>query len=249
MSMQANRESVFEATLRQAVIDDLMHEVASVPSNDELSKIYTFSHRHTIRMNRLFAKEKRQEYWKAIFKYSKRVAVVAMIIVTILFSTLMLNPKVRAAVVDVIIEWFEGFTSFHSPETDSQKVFDPTWRPEYIPEDFTEGEIFQAAGAMELSYKTDSGRTLSFSYISNDGKVFADNDDMAYKIEEHNGIEYHIFESTDSTDNIIIWDNAGYRFSISANIPIQEIKKMAFSTKKNNYKIMAVFFLSSPLYR
>lgn len=50
------RETIPEALLRRAVIQDHENELTSIPPEDELRKMYTFSPQHELRMKALFQK-------------------------------------------------------------------------------------------------------------------------------------------------------------------------------------------------
>jgi hypothetical protein len=50
---------VFEALFRQAVIDDFNDEINSIPSNEQMTKLYSFSPEFEIKMKRLFIKDSR----------------------------------------------------------------------------------------------------------------------------------------------------------------------------------------------
>jgi len=56
LEVRTINDNVFEALFRQAVIDNFLEEIDSLPPDEELSKIYIFSPEHEARMQRLFGK-------------------------------------------------------------------------------------------------------------------------------------------------------------------------------------------------
>jgi len=112
MNKDQVNDVVFEALFRQAVIDDFNEEIDSIPTNEQLAKIYSFSSEFEIRMKKLFIKDRRSSLLKNTMLYSRRVASVLIIVLGLLFGTLLFNTEVRAAVGRVLVEWYEKFTSF-----------------------------------------------------------------------------------------------------------------------------------------
>ena len=112
MNKDQVNDVVFEALFRQAVIDDFNKEIDSIPTNEQLAKIYSFSPEFEIRMKKLFIKDHRRSLLKNTMLYSRRVASVLIIVLGLLFGTLLFNTEVRAAVGKVFVEWYERFTSF-----------------------------------------------------------------------------------------------------------------------------------------
>ena len=53
INMDGNR-NLFDALLRQAVIDNYEEELAAIPDEQELSAVYSFSDTHNARMKNLF---------------------------------------------------------------------------------------------------------------------------------------------------------------------------------------------------
>jgi len=56
---------MFEAILRQAVIDDYADEIDSIPPNEELAVLYPLSSSFELRMKKLFTHERRKGFYRA----------------------------------------------------------------------------------------------------------------------------------------------------------------------------------------
>ena len=224
-------DPIFEAMLRQALRDNIYEEAESVPHDDVLKTMFTISKRHESRMRRLCEREDRREQLRGIMRPVRRVAVFAMVLITVLFSALMLNTTVRAAVREVIIEWYEQFTQFIGiQDNDPDESFD--WSPEYLPEGYNEVSVIE--GVPTIKEYEDENATLlllRFSPESNDLRV--DNEESEYSTEEIGNIIYYIFDAEpERKPKTIIWFREGYRFNLSGFIEVDELLNIAKSVKK-----------------
>ena len=91
-------------------------------------------------MKRLFIKDSRKDFAKTVLLYSKRVASILIIVLGLLFSTLLFNTEVRAAVGKVLVEWYEKFTSF---TFEDNKVIGEKkeWTLGYLPEEIGRAHV------------------------------------------------------------------------------------------------------------
>ena len=237
--MRNTLNTIFEATLRQVVIDELMDEVESVPDNKTLAGMYTISERHENRMNKLFAKEKRKNAFINAKKNIKRVAVVAMILITVCSGVLMIHPQVRAAVAGTVIEWFDKFTKFTGTRTDSTGVI-LQWGLDFIPEGYEEVERYESDMLSYIDYANGEGGSFTFVYSpAETGMTAIDNEEIIYQEKGIDGITYHIFESEIVRQpHVIYWEDNGYMMDISGYGDIEvllEVATSAFSWESIQY--------------
>jgi len=228
------REARFEAMLRLAVIECYETEMETIPPQEELEKMYKFSDRHERRMRKLFARVRRMEIWKTVRKYSHRAAAVFVLILSLLFSALMLNGNVRAAVQKTFIEWFDKFTRFTfsgGAEIDA----DSEWVLTYVPDGFTESESFEVIGKTAI-YTNEHDERLIFKYNPTQGYSIAiDNEDYDYSTFFDNGIEYHLFVPLiDYKFLSILWEQEGFAFRVTfeESKDQDELIKTALSVRK-----------------
>lgn len=66
MNKDQMNDLIFEALFHQAVIDNFNEEIDSIPINEQLSKIYSFSPGFEMRMKKLFTKDRRRSFTKPI---------------------------------------------------------------------------------------------------------------------------------------------------------------------------------------
>ena len=220
-------DSVFEALFRQAVIDNFNEELDSLPPDEELAKIYTFSPEHENRMRRLFTLEARKERTRTVIRWSRRAVAVIVIAVTIIFSTLMFVPQVRAAVAQTIIEWCDKFVRFTSRAPEEAKM---DLAPGYIPDGFNEIIRDESDTITTVIYENEDDMLLIFQASVASGSLSVDNENSNYEMCLIDDIEYHIFTSTvEAEDSLVVWETKDQRYTISSMISIEEILAMATS--------------------
>lgn len=225
-----NFDPVFEAMLRQAVRDNVYEEAASVPDDETLATMFTISQKHDKRMRHLCAREDRREMFSAFMRPAKNVAVFALVAITVLFGALMLNIDARAAVKEVIIEWYEQFTRFVGIG-DVEPNGSRDWSPEYLPDGYVEVNVFEST-LMVKEYENDDGGYFTFQFFFDSNELQVDNEESEYSTEEINGIIYYVFEAEDERKSCrITWFADGYTFNISGYLDVEELLEIAKSVK------------------
>ena len=223
-SKQVN-DSVFDALFRQAVIDNFYEELDSLPSDEELAKMYIASPEHEERMKKLFARMERKDRIRNIFKTGKRIAAAIVIAVTILFGALMLVPQVRAAVTQTIVSWYQEFVRFTSR---AAAVESASLEPAYIPEGFWEELRNEMDTTTTIFYINEEGIVISFQSNKAIGVLSVDNEYAIHEIRTINGIKYHILMAIEpGGENSIVWDMYGWRYLLRSTISVEYLQIMA----------------------
>ncbi|HWQ79785.1 MAG TPA: DUF4367 domain-containing protein [Anaerovoracaceae bacterium] len=225
-------DRLFDMLFRQAVIDNYEQELSAIPSEKELSAVYSFSDAHIARMRRLFAQAERLEILQSAAKWTRRCAAVIIVGSVVLFGALMTVPEVRAAVKSVIIEWFDQFTKFTSGQDSTKESHE--WEPSYVPKGFTEDERYGDFGRLTIWYLDSKGNTIVFTYIDQSDSASVDNENRDFYEVEAAGTIYYVFEAeTSDKGNSVIWDKEGYRFTVGGQLPVSELLNIAESAEKN----------------
>ena len=153
-----------------------------------------------------------------------------LIAVTVLFCSMMLVPHVRAAVIETITEWYEKFVRFTTNAPESEKT---NLEPGYLPEGFAEIFRNEMDKTTSIIYGNEDGTMITFQALRDQGSLSVDNEEMIYKISEIDGIEYHIFTSTeDNGENSIVWDMGSQRYKVSSVLSVNELVIIALSVEK-----------------
>jgi hypothetical protein len=231
------REAISETILRCAVIENHNREMAAIPPNEELAKIYEFSERHEARMKKIFAKERRREVRVKIYITCKKISFIIMVAIVMFFGASLTKPNFRAAVRQTTIEWYSQFTRFSFNETGETGVADKLeeWYPAYLPNGFEESSVSNIGGVMSrIEFTNESGEYISLEYSFAEGfSIGVDNEHSDFKNILYDGVEYYVFSSeSDEYSKKIIWYEDNYRFYLLSMINIDEMLKMAASVAK-----------------
>ena len=226
---------VFEALFCQAVIDNFNEEIDSIPSNEQLTKLYSFSPEFEIKMKKLFIKDSRKDFAKTVLLYSKRVASILIIVLGLLFSTLLFNTEVRAAVGKVLVEWYEKFTSF---TFEDNKVFGENkgWTLGYLPEGYIQKKYEVLGHITSIEYRNNQDEKIRFTYIPEGSITNISVDNENHEINTCvilNNEAFSISAVDDAFDNGVIWNMDGHTFDLWGKIPVNELKKIAESISEN----------------
>ena len=231
MNKDQVNDIVFEALFRQAVIDDFNEEINSIPKNERLAEIYSFSPKFEMRMKELFTKDRRKSFLKKAMFYSKRVASIFIIVLGLLFGTLLFNTEVRAAVGKVFVEWYERFTSFtfKDDEIISEKK---VWTLGYLPEGYVQ-ENYEVLGRItSIEFTNNQGEKIRFTYGPEEGITNISVDNENHEINSCVILENEAFSISavdDAFDNGVIWNMDGHTFDLWGKISVNELKKIAES--------------------
>lgn len=235
MNKNQGSDTVFEALFRQAVIDDFNEEIDSIPTNEQLVKIYSFSTDFQIRIKKLLTKDRRRSSLKNAMIYSRKVASVLIIVLGLLFGTLLFNTEVRAAVGKVLVEWYDKFTSFtfRDDEIISEKK---DWTLNYLPEGYAMKNYEVLGRITNIDFINELVDKIRFSYHPEGSIINISVDNENHKIDRCeilNNEAYCISAVDDEFDNGVIWNMDGHTFDLWGKIPMEELKKIAESISEN----------------
>jgi len=100
---------IFEAMLRQGVIDNFYDELSALASDNEVALRNNFSKSHEKRMRAMFAKDELETSLKLAAKWAKKAAAVIIVIAALAFGALMTFPEIRAAAFEIFAEWLRRY--------------------------------------------------------------------------------------------------------------------------------------------
>lgn len=235
MNKDKVNDAFFEALFRQAIIDDFNDEINSIPSNEQLSKLYSFSSEFETKMKKLFAKDSRRDFARTVLLYSKRVASILIIVLGLLFSTLLFNTEVRATVGKVLVEWYEKFTSF-TFEDNRVIVENKEWTLGYLPEGYIQKNYEVLGLVTSIEYRNNQGEKIRFTYVPEGSVTNISVDNENHEISSCSILGNEAFSITavdDEFDNGVIWNMDGHTFDLWGKIPVNELKKIAESISEN----------------
>lgn len=219
------QESIPIAT--KIILDDL-------PSDDELNHVFSKSFER--KMKKLIKQQKRSSFTNKIIFYSKRTAIVFLIILASLFTVTMSSEALRTRLYELVIRVYEDLTSFVFSNKENIEIKNLKIKePGYIPEGFK--EVDRVDNFM-IAYENEKG--IRIEYISTEidtNSIILDTEDAKVKEIFINGykakyIEKETFLQVFWNDNNFIYLlNVDYQNNNDLELYKNILLKMAKSIK------------------
>lgn len=230
---KALNNEIFELMMKKTLIERYTDEIAALRKEDE---DISFSAAFEKKVKGLARFAGRNERIKCLFKISARAAVTAAAIMGIIFGGLLTQPKIYADVLEVIHSVFPTHDSYEYPIVNSaaDPDFDNSIMPQYIPDGYTLRYIYYADYAVTMMFDDIDENELHFDYgLAQGSKISIDNERHEFSEFDLNGITYYFYQAYDENKefNSIIWYSERYSFGIDAQLPKEEIVKIAESVR------------------
>lgn len=123
MNREKTGDMVFEALIKQAVIDNFFDELLSIASDKETGRKYIYSEIHEKRMKRVFAGDNLKTSLKVTSMWIKRIAAIFILIAALSFGVLMTIPEIRAAAYEIFAEWLRRYVDPKDFSIDGADMF------------------------------------------------------------------------------------------------------------------------------
>jgi len=122
------------------------------------------------RFDRMLKKSERRERWEElrleIPMPAKKVAVIILVMGTLLFAGMMTIQPVRAAIVDVIIRWYDQYIGImYTAEGDMPTEIMEVILPDDLPETWGLEQIIKVPGEVEYAITSPEGEKFRLSQI------------------------------------------------------------------------------------
>jgi len=222
-------DELFEVVLRQAVYDADMEDLEELPPEEELNQNYPISKKDRKEFERLQKAQARGISVRTML--ARRVAIIAITVLAVVFGGLMLHPDIRAGVSHIVVQQFEKFNLFSHDEKGEAKHFltvDDVIIG-YIPEGFELAAKEEGASMRHLYYcnPEDSSCYIAIDIgLSKDTDFGVDNE-HEYEIIYSNYREIHIsYNATEQSGGAII-PGETVTVGIFATIEKDELIKVA----------------------
>ena len=220
------RDELFEVVLRQAVYDADMEDLEELPPEEELNRKYPISKKDLKEFERLQKAQARGISVRTMLV--RRVAIIAMTVLAVVFGGLMLHPEIRAGVSHIVVQQFEKFNLFHHDENGEVKHYltvDDVIIG-YIPEGFElTNEIVNETRRTYCYVKGENDFILSI-VLSAWTDVGVDNE-HDYEIRYINHREFHISYDNKTQSGAIVIPDETVTITISGNIAKDELVRIA----------------------
>lgn len=228
--MENHNDVRFEQAFEWAVQDNFRDEMTALPPENELAARYTFSAAFEKNMKKLLQSAALRESFFAIRRVAKGSAIAALVAISIFAASLAVSPQLRAAVLEMFVEFFAEYASFDSFSNNVEAQ--STLEPSYIPQGFEEIMRHQNDTTISIMYGNSNGETVYFSSKLSGSTISANNEGVEYIQLKKPDIVYYLFESMDGDRfNRVVWNNDGYMYIVDGKMSLEELKLIAFSLK------------------
>lgn len=221
-------EDLFEAVLQRAFCDYTDEQLTSYPDCEALAKEYPLSKKE----KRAFDQAtKKQKYKKSLVRvYLSRAAVIFLCIIALGACVMKTSPTVRAAVKNVIVEWFDKYTNFSFVATDTgsgdfENVEDV--KIGYIPDGYELINTDESSISITYVYSSNNTDFLIDIFENEVSELFPDNERSKYSIIQINGHESWIIYDEENISGTLILIGSKVSVSISGSLPKKEFIKIA----------------------
>ncbi len=192
------------AQLNQAFREAAMAEFIDVPGETQIA--FVFSDKFEQKMRKLIARQ-RKSYWKYVNTAAKRVAVIAILVLSIAMMALS-NEEVRASMLQWCKDVYKEYI-YHYFEGDTTKEIEHKYQLSVIPEGFE--VVYEYAGTEHVvtCYEDEEGNYIMFSqWTTEDFGIYVDNEKGEWSTIIINNHEVKLFDYT--VQKGAMWIEDGY---------------------------------------
>ena len=182
------------------------------------------------KLKRRIAYDEKRENYSPILENLKRVAVVVLAILSISFAGALSIEAVRVDIYNAIIEWFDKSyrISFEEkPEVATERIL--TYKEPKLPEKYGRYEIRKDSINYFIEYESENvlvtySQRLLDNYSSdrsNENTIIED-----IQVNDCDGVKA-LYTAAGTTTTSIIWHDNVYVYSLSSDLPYEELLKIA----------------------
>ena len=149
---EALNSDVFEAMMKRALIERYTDEVNELNAKADDEPVSTSLAK---KIRKIIRKVGRKEQFKNAGKLALKSLTIILMVLGVSFGVLLTQPKVYAAVCDVVRTVFEDHDSYSSNAASSNmegRTFDNSIVPSYIPEGYKLRQAFYGDYSVDLIY-------------------------------------------------------------------------------------------------
>lgn len=201
----------------------------NLPKEKDLS--HKFSKRFKRKMHRLIKEEKRSPSFNRFVNYGRKVAMIFLIVISLIFATTMSIEALRVRFFEKIIEVLEDRTAI---TFDAGDEIVPDLVPvasEYVPAGFYIDEKRDTGLSYTIRYSNQEEEIYYAQIVIAHGQILLDTEGVEIETIEIGKQEANIFINKGLTQ--LYWDDGLYMYHLTSTIDRVEIVKMAESIIKN----------------
>lgn len=186
------------------------------------------------RIKRAGEYRERHEVYRPGLEMFKRVAVIALVVMSLCFTGVMSVEAVRVTLWETIVEWYENSIFFAYVNGDESVVPDKIleYREPVLGDEYERYE-FKNEFSYVIEYESDEFLVTYSQSLLGDFSVMLSNHDTEMMNITVNGYPgtMTVFVTEGITNTIIIWHDNEYAYRISGNLSYDELLKVAESVQ------------------
>ncbi len=214
--------------MKDYIIDklDAMIMLSSGALLDDYDKYFNSIDTSAISIDKKFDVNIRYIIWKAkyepVFKkiltVSKRIAIICLMVISVMFTAAMSVDAVRDAFYRVITEWFDDYIAINivSENEIIPKLITQKKEPSYLPGDYDKITEVDFPTMYTLIYKTGENRVLTYTQYIIDSKTIIDSDHCTLNKILINGYEAILSEYSDDNRIIVYFNDGNYEYLLTS---------------------------------
>ena len=229
MNLSKNANSrLWDALLKELLIENMNMQVADLSGNDAPMPSESFEKN----ISKIARSVGRKEAARNVAKLMKNGAIMIAAVLSISFCILLTQPKVYAAVSDVIKTAISGGFDKYAFQGAAEK-FDSTIRLSYVPDGYKLRLAEYADSIAFLTYENYNEVRINFTYGLAENTSFSiDNERHEYMEISKGGTNYNLYLAKENGDwSSVVWQKGDYAFCVDAHISADELVKIAENAK------------------
>ena len=207
--------------------------VNSIPAQyPEPKHPHHFSLRFHLRMLPILWQARKMEKEKTNLPLQGGRLAVAFLVATMMTATVaMAVPEIREKVFQMVREIYEKYSNIHYEQLDESYAAGEfvQYRLTYIPEGFVQTQDQNVGESHFEQYRNADGLAIKFSQMRLEKAVFDVDTEKTEPVEIILNGEQTAWYVGNISWKVLYWDDGEYSFTVSSNLPKEELVKMANS--------------------
>ncbi len=222
------QDELFESLLKAAVIENALEEMDEWIDDETILKEIEVPKSYDDRVIKTYHKIIKKQTIKKWNNYSKKIAIIFLIVVSGIFGLLLQSNKVRAACYQVIVEFCDKYVGFdfNSFSESPKKI-----TVGYIPEGYVEIENNTDDFRTSIIYQNQWKNEIELKYFFRSPNVTIDNEHYTI-ITYENDTKYFFSSQDENFPNILLWYDDTGCYMLQAQLEKEELFKIEKNIKK-----------------
>lgn len=224
------RNKELDKILCDAYYEEIKQKLSALPSDDELRREFPVT------------KEKRDKFIKRVYgkkkpvyiSYLQRVAIFVLVFSAVSFGAMMLNPEIRADMLEKGIKLFDKYFVFDIDTSQSKDNIDfNNIKIGYVPQEYDLALETRVDGYYTAMYSGKNDLYISINIANSDNKddIMTSDSFINFDPIVINGCDGYTSYDSKEQLGLILWGNENFSMTVIGTMSIDELMKIATSIK------------------